>query len=69
MASGWHKRLEPTLWHMKAMAAPLGYKFPEYEAAFIMEMPAYGIKNPLYSFIIVDQQGRRFCDESALAKI
>ena len=56
------------LWHMKAMAAPLGYKFPEYEAAFIMEMPAYGIKNPLYSFIIVDQQGKRFCDESALEK-
>ena len=56
------------LWHMKAMAAPLGYKFPEHEAAFIMEMPAYGIKNPLYGFVIVDQQGQRFCDESALEK-
>ena len=47
------------LWHMKAVAAPMGYKFPEREAAFIMRMSAYG-------FIIVDQQGRRFCDETGL---
>ncbi len=49
------------LWHMKALAAPMGYKFPEYDAAFIMWMPAYG-------FIIVDQQGRRFCNETGLEK-
>ena len=49
------------LWHMKALAAPMGYKFPEYYAAFIMWMSAYG-------FIIVDQQGQRFCNETALEK-
>jgi len=47
------------LWHMKAVAAPMGYKFPEYEAAFIMRMSGYG-------FIIVDQWGRRFCNETGL---
>lgn len=47
------------LWHMKAVAAPMGYKFPEYEAAFMMNMPANG-------FIIVDQEGSRFCDETGL---
>lgn len=47
------------LWHMKAVAAPMGYKFPEYEAAFTMRMPANG-------FIIVDQNGRRFCNETGL---
>ncbi|MBI2991373.1 MAG: FAD-binding protein, partial [Deltaproteobacteria bacterium] len=49
------------LWHMKALAAPLGYKFPGYDAAFIMWMPAHG-------FIIVDQRGRRFCNETGLEK-
>lgn len=47
------------LWHMKSVAAPMGYKFPEYEAAFTMQMPAYG-------YIIVDQHGRRFCNETGL---
>ena len=40
------------LWHMKSVAAPMGFKFPEYESAFIMRMPADG-------YIIVDQNGRR----------
>jgi len=46
---------------MRALAAPLGFKFPEYDAGFIMWMPAYG-------FIIVDQEGRRFCNETGLDK-
>lgn len=49
------------LWHMRALTAPLGFKVPEYDAGFIMWMPAYG-------FIIVDQQGRRFCNETGLDK-
>lgn len=47
------------LWHMKAVAAPMGFKFPEYESAFIMRMPADG-------YIIIDQNGRRFCNETGL---
>ncbi len=47
------------LWHMKAVAAPMGLKFPEYESAFIMRMPADG-------YVIVDQIGRRFCNETGL---
>ena len=47
------------LWHMRAVAAPLGFKFPEYESAFIMRMPADG-------YILVDQNGERFCDETGL---
>ncbi|MGB7952084.1 MAG: FAD-binding protein [Candidatus Binatia bacterium] len=47
------------LWHMKGVAAPLGFKFPEYESAFIMRMPADG-------YILVDQDGRRFCDETGI---
>jgi succinate dehydrogenase/fumarate reductase flavoprotein subunit len=62
------QELGADLWHMNAVAAPLGYKFPEYDAAFIMEMPSYGIPNPPYSYIIVDQDGKRFCDETALEK-
>ena len=44
---------------MKAVAAPMGFKFPEYESAFIMRMPADG-------YIIVDQNGGRFCNETGL---
>ena len=47
------------LWHMKGVAAPMGFKFPEYESAFIMRMPADG-------YILVDQNGRRFCNETGL---
>jgi succinate dehydrogenase/fumarate reductase flavoprotein subunit len=47
------------LWHMKAVAAPMGFKFAEYDSAFIMRMPAEG-------YIIVDQNGRRFCNETGL---
>jgi succinate dehydrogenase/fumarate reductase flavoprotein subunit len=47
------------LWHMKAVAAPMGYKFADFPSAFIMRMPADG-------YIIVDQNGERFCDETGL---
>src|ERR1044071_8826178 len=47
------------LWHMKGVAAPMGFKFPEYESAFIMRMPADG-------YVLVDQNGRRFCNETGL---
>jgi succinate dehydrogenase/fumarate reductase flavoprotein subunit len=53
------QELGADLWHMKAVAAPMGFKFPEYESAFIMRMPADG-------YIIVDQNGRRFCNETGL---
>jgi succinate dehydrogenase/fumarate reductase flavoprotein subunit len=51
--------LGANLWHMKAVAAPMGYKFPEFQSAFIMRMPADG-------YIIVDQNGERFCNETGL---
>lgn len=47
------------LWHMKAVAAPMGFKFSEFQSAFIMRMPADG-------YIIVDQNGERFCNETGL---
>lgn len=47
------------LWHMKAVAAPMGYKFSDFESAFTMRMPADG-------YIIVDQNGERFCNETGL---
>ena len=59
MASNWPRSLARRLWHMKAVAAPMGYKFPEIQSAFIMRMPADG-------YIIVDQNGERFCNETGL---
>jgi succinate dehydrogenase/fumarate reductase flavoprotein subunit len=53
------QELGADLWHMKAVAAPMGYKFPEFQSAFIMRMPSDG-------YIIVDQNGERFCNETAL---
>ena len=53
------QELGADLWHMKAVAAPMGYKFSEFESAFIMRMPADG-------YIIVDQNGERFCNETGL---
>jgi succinate dehydrogenase/fumarate reductase flavoprotein subunit len=53
------QELGADLWHMNAVAAPMGYKFPEFQSAFIMRMPAYG-------YIIVDQNGNRFCNETGL---
>jgi succinate dehydrogenase/fumarate reductase flavoprotein subunit len=53
------QELGADLWHVKAVAAPMGYKFSEFESAFIMRMPADG-------YIIVDQNGQRFCNETGL---
>jgi FAD binding domain-containing protein len=53
------QELGADLWHMKAVAAPMGYKFAEFASAFIMRMPADG-------YIIVDQNGERFCNETGL---
>jgi succinate dehydrogenase/fumarate reductase flavoprotein subunit len=62
------QELGADIWHMNAVAAPLGYKVPEYQATFIMEMPSYRVPDPPYSYILVDQAGQRFCDETALEK-
>jgi succinate dehydrogenase/fumarate reductase flavoprotein subunit len=45
-----------SLWHLNAIACPLGHKFPEYEAAFDSHMPGSG-------YITVDQNGERFMNE------
>jgi succinate dehydrogenase/fumarate reductase flavoprotein subunit len=47
------------LWHMRAVAAPMGYKVPEFQSSFSMCLLADG-------FIIVDQNGERFCNETGL---
>lgn len=47
------------LWHMTAIAARYGYKFPEYEAAFKCTPPSQGI-------FLVDQLGRRYVDEAGV---
>lgn len=48
------------LWHMNAAVISMGYKVPGYEATFPFKMKERG-------FILVDRNGRRFCDESRLA--
>ena len=53
------QELGADLWHTKAVAAPMGYKFSDFQSAFIMRMPADG-------YIIVDQNGERFCNETGL---
>jgi succinate dehydrogenase/fumarate reductase flavoprotein subunit len=45
------------LWHMNAVAATWGYKFPEFEFAIRQFMPSAG-------YIYVDQTGKRFMDET-----
>jgi len=44
------------LWHMNAIACPLGYKFPEYGSAFDSHIPGPG-------YVIVDRNGERFMNE------
>lgn len=53
------QELGADLWHMRAVAAPMGYKFSEFQSAFTMRMTADG-------YIIVDQNGARFCNETGL---
>jgi succinate dehydrogenase/fumarate reductase flavoprotein subunit len=45
------------LWHMSAVAATWGYKFPEFQFAIRHFMPGPG-------FVYVDQLSRRFMDET-----
>jgi succinate dehydrogenase/fumarate reductase flavoprotein subunit len=47
------------LFHMKDLAATLGYKFPENPAGFFATMRGPG-------FVLVDQDGLRFADETEL---
>ncbi|MBI4489854.1 MAG: FAD-binding protein, partial [Deltaproteobacteria bacterium] len=47
------------LWHMNAVAATFGYKFPEIDFAIRHRMPHA-------SFVYVDQTGKRFMDETGL---
>jgi succinate dehydrogenase/fumarate reductase flavoprotein subunit len=47
------------LWHMNAIAAGFGYRFPGHEAAFFAQIPAPG-------YFVVDRRGRRYCDESSI---
>ncbi len=47
------------LWHMPAVAAPLGFKAPEYGAAFHIMMRSE-------RHIYVDEDGRRFVDEAGV---
>lgn len=45
------------LWHMSAVAATFGYKFPEFQFAIRHFMPYAG-------FVYLDQMGKRFMDET-----
>ena len=53
------QELGADLWHMRAVAAPMGYKVPGFESAFSMRLLDDG-------YIIVDQNGERFCNETGL---
>ena len=53
------QELGADLWHMRAVAAPMGYKVPGFESAFSMRLLDNG-------YIIVDQNGERFCNECGL---
>ncbi len=52
------QRVGADLWHMSAVSAPLGFKAPEFDAAFMVR-PASN------RYIFVDQQGKRFASEVA----
>jgi succinate dehydrogenase/fumarate reductase flavoprotein subunit len=47
------------MWHMSAVAATFGYKFPEFPFAIRHFMPHAG-------FVYVDQMGKRFMDETGI---
>ena len=53
------QELGADLWHMRAVAAPRGYKVPGFESGFSMRLLGDG-------YIIVDQNGERFCNETGL---
>ena len=53
------QELGADLWHMRALAAPMGYKVPGFQSAFSMRLLGDG-------YIIVGQDGERFCNETGL---
>ena len=53
------QELGADLWHMRAVAAPMGYKVREFQSSFSMRLLGDG-------YIIVDQNGERFCNEIGL---
>ena len=55
------QRIGAALWHMTATSACLGFKVPEYEAAF----PIWFLSE---RFIYTDKYGRRFVNESTLER-
>jgi succinate dehydrogenase/fumarate reductase flavoprotein subunit len=52
------QRVGADLWHMSGVSSPLGFKAPEFEAAFM-------VRPPWNRYIFVDQEGRRFTSEFA----
>lgn len=58
------QKVGAALWHMSAVAAPFGHKFPELDAAFSANLARQSNSDPFaYAFIYVDKYGRRFMDE------
>jgi succinate dehydrogenase/fumarate reductase flavoprotein subunit len=50
------QRVGADVWHMAGVSSPLGFKAPEFEAAFF-------IRSPSDRYIFVDQNGKRFASE------
>ena len=51
------QRVGADLWHMSGVSCPVGFKAPEFEAAFI-------VKPPSNRFLFIDQNGKRFVSET-----
>lgn len=52
------QRVGADLWHMSGVSTPLGFKAPEFEAAFM-------VRPATHRYIFVDQEGKRFASEFA----
>lgn len=52
------QRIGADLWHTSSVSTPLGFKAPEFEAAFM-------IRPPSNHYIYLDKQGKRFASELA----
>jgi succinate dehydrogenase/fumarate reductase flavoprotein subunit len=51
------QRVGAELWHMAGVSCPVGFKAPEFEAAFIVKPPSNRI-------LFIDQNGKRFVSET-----
>ena len=51
------QRVGAELWHMAGVSCPVGFKAPEFEAAFI-------VKPPSNRYLFIDQNGKRFASET-----